>query len=171
MKTCARCKQEKQLDDFCKDRKKPDGLFIWCRQCSAEHRKNRIGNPVTPEKQKCNRCDEIFPCTPEFFQRAATNYTGFQYECKPCKASRRNNYRNEYGALGGDFIEYKIVFERDSGICGICSEVVDATLSRRSRLGGTIDHIMPLSRGGRHTYQNVQLAHKGCNSAKRDKVA
>lgn len=34
----------------------------------------------------------------------------------------------------------------------------------------TIDHIIPLSKGGTHTYNNVQLAHYICNSKKSDKI-
>ena len=35
---------------------------------------------------------------------------------------------------------------------------------------GTIDHIMPLSKGGLHLWNNVQLLCRQCNSAKRDIV-
>ena len=33
----------------------------------------------------------------------------------------------------------------------------------------TLDHIIPLSKGGSHTWDNVQLAHMGCNAGKCDK--
>lgn len=32
-KKCSKCHQEKNLCDFTKDRNKPDGLFIYCREC------------------------------------------------------------------------------------------------------------------------------------------
>jgi 5-methylcytosine-specific restriction endonuclease McrA len=32
----------------------------------------------------------------------------------------------------------------------------------------TVDHIIPLAKGGTHTWDNVQLAHWSCNSDKRD---
>ena len=34
----------------------------------------------------------------------------------------------------------------------------------------TIDHIKPISKGGTHTWDNVQLAHFHCNSIKSDKI-
>lgn len=33
-----------------------------------------------------------------------------------------------------------------------------------------VDHVIPLIRGGRHNYENVQTAHPYCNIAKRDRV-
>jgi 5-methylcytosine-specific restriction endonuclease McrA len=33
----------------------------------------------------------------------------------------------------------------------------------------TVDHIIPLARGGSHTWDNVQLAHHLCNSLKGDR--
>ena len=36
----------------------------------------------------------------------------------------------------------------------------------RSKEAPSIDHIVPLSKGGEHSYANCALAHTGCNSAK-----
>lgn len=62
---------------------------------------------------------------------------------------------------GVGHIPYKIsdIAARDKGRCGICH----TTLARNER---TIDHILPLSRGGVDAEHNVQLAHRRCNSAK-----
>lgn len=34
----------------------------------------------------------------------------------------------------------------------------------------SIDHIIPVSHGGTHTWDNVELAHRYCNGVKSDKV-
>lgn len=52
-----------------------------------------------------------------------------------------------------------VVFVRDGGKCGICRDSV-------ARKDFTLDHIVPLSRGGEHSYRNVQTAHRRCNSSK-----
>ena len=37
-------------------------------------------------------------------------------------------------------------------------------------MAASLDHIIPLSQGGTHTYNNVQLAHFLCNISKRDSL-
>lgn len=55
-------------------------------------------------------------------------------------------------------IDRLLVWERDGGVCGICGKVISGNF--------TIDHIIPLSRGGKHCYENVQIAHGKCNNQK-----
>lgn len=56
------------------------------------------------------------------------------------------------------------VFERDNWICGICGSAVDPELSWPDPRCATLDHIVPLSLGGDHIWENVRLAHARCNS-------
>jgi 5-methylcytosine-specific restriction endonuclease McrA len=64
--------------------------------------------------------------------------------------------------LLGQFVErvYRsVVFKRDKGICGICHKKVDPAKWH-------LDHIIPISRGGEHSYANVQVSHPFCNTSK-----
>lgn len=67
-------------------------------------------------------------------------------------AMRRAAKRN----LPTEHIAIASLYLRDKGRCGICKKPV-------GRATASIDHIIPLSRGGSHTYGNVQLAHLICN--------
>ena len=58
------------------------------------------------------------------------------------------------------------IFDRDGWICQLCSEPVDPSEGPRSSRSKSLDHIVPLTKGGLHTRENSQLAHLGCNSAK-----
>lgn len=62
------------------------------------------------------------------------------------------------------------VFERDAWTCGVCSIPVDADVDALHPDSATVDHIVPLSRGGDHSLVNVQCAHLRCNSIKNDRV-
>jgi len=62
------------------------------------------------------------------------------------------------------------VFDRDGWICGICREPVDRDLTYPDRMSASLDHVVPITRGGPHLYSNVQCAHFTCNSSKADHV-
>lgn len=55
------------------------------------------------------------------------------------------------------------IIARDGQDCYLCGEWV----SIREM---TFDHVVPLSKGGTHTPENVKLAHRGCNSRKGAKL-
>ena len=55
------------------------------------------------------------------------------------------------------------MFKRDKGRCGICRKKVDPA-------DWHLDHIVPLSRGGEHSYANVQVTHPFCNESKGTKL-
>lgn len=93
-----------------------------------------------------------------------------------CKFDGGHWYRRaqRYGCSEFDnTISLKALIIRDKGICQICGHPVDESDIRDGhirRLYPTLDHIIPLSKGGNHTWSNVQLAHMSCNSGKCDTV-
>ena len=58
--------------------------------------------------------------------------------------------------------------------CGICGGMCDpndhAWTEYMGPMSPTIDHIIPMSKGGGHTWDNVQVAHAICNSYKCDRM-
>jgi len=63
------------------------------------------------------------------------------------------------------------IADRDGWTCQLCEEQVDRSLEWPDPLSPSLDHTIPLSRGGAHDPDNVQLAHLRCNVAKGDRVA
>lgn len=58
------------------------------------------------------------------------------------------------------------VYERDGWICGLCLEPVDRELRWPDPMSASLDHVIPLSKGGEHSRANTQLAHLDCNVRK-----
>lgn len=59
---------------------------------------------------------------------------------------------------------------RDGGGCSLCGVLVDFSQSFPHPLSPSVDHVLPLSRGGGNVPENLALAHLGCNMAKSDKI-
>lgn len=70
----------------------------------------------------------------------------------------------------GDKIDHLLVFERDEWICHICKKIINRHLRGDHWWRATLDHIIPLSKNGTHTYDNVAAAHWFCNMQKGDKL-
>lgn len=56
-------------------------------------------------------------------------------------------------------VDKRTLWSQHSGICGICRTPVSYDAM-------TIEHVVPLSRGGLHSYANTCPAHVECNLAK-----
>ena len=55
-------------------------------------------------------------------------------------------------------------------MCALCGGPIVWGLGRDSPLGPSLDHVIPLSRGGHPTaMSNLQPAHFGCNASKGDR--
>jgi 5-methylcytosine-specific restriction endonuclease McrA len=70
----------------------------------------------------------------------------------------------------GDNVSHLEVFERDKWICSLCFEKIDRELRFPDMMAATIDHVIPVSRGGRHEMANIQSAHRLCNEKKGDSI-
>lgn len=91
--------------------------------------------------------------------------------CKPCqKQLTRMRDRKKtlirQKAISNPRISVELVAKRDSYLCHICNQIVDMDIKRTEKMGATIDHIFPLSKGGLDTMENVALAHWICNIRK-----
>ena len=77
------------------------------------------------------------------------------------RSTRNDIIRRKRLLAGAPFepISYDEVYQAFEGRCGICKESLP-----RAKM--TLDHIIPLSKGGAHTRANVQPAHRACNSRK-----
>lgn len=92
--------------------------------------------------------------------------------CVECSAENKAGWRELFERKRrkverSERVEALKVFERDGWICQICGRQ-----TRRDKRGTKhpmapeLDHVVPVSRGGAHTYANTQTACKRCNMAK-----
>ncbi len=154
----------------------PEGQSV-CHACRAAAK----GYTGKIEVRECPHCENLFEAKQYRPVGKPARYPVF------CSQKCSNAYRS----VGGEAVRYAIksakrrsllaaqvvetvdpekVFERDNWTCQLCFEPVDKLIPRYESKGATLDHIIPLSKGGAHSYANTQLAHFGCNSSKSDQV-
>lgn len=89
---------------------------------------------------------------------------------RPRKSNRNNRLDHQKG--------HRMEFERNrkkiiasEEICAICGKKVDKKLKYPDPMSTTVDHIIPVSKGGHPSdLNNLQLAHFYCNRQKSDKL-
>jgi hypothetical protein len=138
-----------------------------------EKRKIKEEKKIELIKRRTIKCLE---CGTSFFS------TRNKKNCSAACAKKRNNRFGEInkskifknGRVDRD-ISLNRLARKHKNICAICGTKVnfkDFTLRGDIFIAGesypSIDHIKPKSKGGTHTWENVQLAHMRCNNIKRD---
>ena len=97
-----------------------------------------------------------------------------------CAKKNQNNHKDKRlkGMQKDNSITLGRLFTRDNSICWLCGEPCDMQDHRYNDNGvfiagptyPSIDHIVPIAKGGAHQWDNVALAHVRCNTIKRDRV-
>lgn len=95
------------------------------------------------------------------------------FEKIPKRSQQRANFvsRNGFKGSKSDWEDWKyqkaiknMLINSKGAICGICGKPIT------DMKDCTLDHIIPLSRGGRTSLENCQLAHSWCNKKKGSKL-
>lgn len=166
-----------------------DHLRLEVRYCSLRcQQRDKNGTPNHPDERACEYCGSPFvvghgaqrfcsgTCRGRAFWRTWSAANG-----DVIRAYRRaynlrtgagtaatHRYQARKRAAASESFRNVEIFERDGWVCQICGDAVDRGLRFPDLFSASLDHIAPVSRGGPHTRQNVQLAHLLCNISKGD---
>lgn len=114
--------------------------------------------------KQCILCIASFTCFASNVERS--KYCSLQCARKDSKARRKLIIRKQYV----EPVSITYLRQRDHDTCKLCNEPV-SNEPVPHRLAATIDHIKPISKGGKHKRSNCQLAHFICNSLKGNRKA
>lgn len=162
--TCGRCLSPKN---------RPGRLCSKCLSTAEANRKALAREEYhrkNPPKQKaCIECGSAF---------ARIGLGNHKFCSLKCREVRRRSTRRiarlqrkalKRGASIGEYVNPFKVFTRDGWRCQLCQRRTPKRLRGcQQPLSPELDHIVPLSKGGEHSYRNVQLLCRQCNAAKRD---
>lgn len=143
-------------------------------ECRYQAEQSRRPSEAVQEERFCERCGEQFVS-----KRADQKY------CSDRCRNRMKQIKHRIHKPNVDRVSSEVdktitlyaLIKRDKNICQICNEECDLYDYEVSETGTmncgdkypTIDHIRPCSKGGSHTWDNVQLACLKCNIIKGDK--
>lgn len=150
-------------------------------QCSDECRR-AAGRLVWQKKHRrptectCKTCGELFirqharrsdRCQACSERIKKANVRKYQRKHERVRG-KGSDYRKRARRAGVEYmpLSRKKIYERDGYRCGICGRKVDATKKAPHPRSPSLDHIVPLSKGGGHVESNVQCACWGCNVKK-----
>lgn len=152
LKRCSKCKEEKSFNDFYSEKGRKYGLSYWCKSCRNSYSKS--------EKVKQSKAKYFSTDKGKAVKRKYSNSDKGKIAMRKVKDKRRAP------ELFVEFVERRIVYERDGWTCQLCLQHVDGTLKFPERESSSLDHVIPLKHGGKHSYENTQLAHLSCNIRK-----
>lgn len=154
------------------------------RECNGFGKTIGFVERYAPVVATCKHCGEgylFFPKWGRYQRKTPGAYCSKRCmrkhnKCESSVYSRLRKYGR--GDEPRDNIKLDDVIERDGGTCYLCGRKTDREDYRYVKgffvIGDTyptVDHVIPLSKGGTHTWGNVRLACRQCNCIKRDNVA
>jgi len=218
-KKCCRCKAEKLLDDFHRDKRRSDGRTPQCKACLKAARASETLDQRTARNQRDARSmAKARAANPEKFRQAQREFKaanpekirGYREAFDARHPERKAEIQRRFREANRDRIaeRKRIEHENDptrarertrqwakdnpervherrvrrraqevavgpidlgalwTGACALCGLAIDAELRWPDPLSKSVDHIVPLSKGGTHEQGNLQWAHLRCNMRK-----
>lgn len=179
MKTCTKCKTEKALDAFEKNHHKSGR----CLECKKADTKKRYQNNLEKERERSRRKRISNPdYYKEYYQEHKEKWRVYRQNWKEAhpeqaaqaisewkKANREKvatytrNRRAKVAGISGEHVtpeQIEELYGESDGVCPACS--------KNTKL--TVDHIVPIARGGSNSIDNLQLICGRCNSSKGTKI-
>lgn len=136
--------------------------------CSPVCRDRWTQGYVVGKERACAWCSEPF-----LTRRKSSSFCGERCMVLAERRVNRDDYARRNAAARArrrgvrverfDNIE---VFERDGWICYLCGFPTDRSAAWPDLAMPSLDHVIPIAKGGEHSRANTKCAHLGCNLRK-----
>ncbi len=189
MKTCSKCREVKPPEEFYRASKEKDGRQSSCKECTKQYyrdnraafiAKARTWEQANPEKvrEKQKRWAASERGKEKSREKSRRYYARHREERREEWKAQKRAYRerarhifNQHQARRRaltrgatvDRVDYAAILERDDWHCYLCSMPIEP---------GNVhfDHVIPLSKGGAHSNENIRATHAHCNLRKNNRL-
>ena len=164
-RTCSECEERKPIGDFHKDKNASDGYRSKCKACRLKSVKNwyKKNHEVQLEKHRKSYkrdVEKIRTRDNERYERDREKRIALATEHSHRRKARKLNTVVEKG------ISVLSLKKRHGTKCHYCQKEMDFSKGVGRKFNSdmaTIEHLIPLARGGEHTFANTVLACRFCN--------
>lgn len=152
VKECGRCEEVKVASEFYRRRTSPDGLSYYCKPCRKDYSGEHYEENKKRRKRQLRRWRE------QNIERAREITREWQKENPVKSVASTERYRSRKVDAEGDLTteSIQVVYWLHDHTCLRCGAAEDLT----------VDHIVPLSKGGSNHLSNLQLLCRPCNAHK-----
>lgn len=151
-----------------------------CRRCKDKNRgyvpkprtvkPKKVTPPVEYETRACVICGKEFEVDKRRLDKTCSHECSKENAREKQRICHRNREKRIASVLVDRDISLETLRRRDNNVCWICGKETDPTdykiVNGTTVVGDSypsIDHLLPIARGGLHQWENIRLAHKGCN--------
>lgn len=154
-KVCKTCGAARSFAEFSPHRACVGGVRSECKVCSARYTsrwrsENPERNNAAVARWHANHPERVREIGTRW--RRANGQRLREYRQRRCAIVRG-------AAIAGRAIQRVDIWKRDGGKCHICGKACDPR-------NWHLDHLIPVSRGGTHTEDNVAVSHPRCNQSR-----
>lgn len=167
-------------------------ILVRCVKCG--HERTVTASTARKGIRKCPNCEcktkqksaKVKPFKPLKGVQLSLNFcvscgcviAGRRTRCSECQETinkRRRNVKKDRRRLAAftnesASITVQALFKRDAGVCWLCGKPCDINADTNADEYPSIDHVIPISKGGKDRWDNIRLAHRICNARRGNKV-
>ena len=173
MKACTRCKVEKPLNEYYHDKRSKNGIRTDCKSCVLAKAKVNYQN----------KRQEKLAIQAKYYKTHAEVYKEYSKKWRASNPDKTRQYHQEYAQVN---FEQERIRHREkahkrraeikgNGVFKVLPKEMKRLISTPCANCGsldniTIDHVLPIARGGRHSIGNLQSLCGSCNFSKGKKT-
>jgi hypothetical protein len=168
-KQCSQCREIKNIDQFFNRKQSPDGLTPHCKQCGISatrkwKKSNRQAVRVSG-KRSYSKNKKVLLEKQKIWRKE-----------NPVRAAEiRKKWRVSNRSKCANYQLIRRTQKRENGVFLILPHELNRLYSSPCQICGTrknitVDHVIPIRQGGRHSIGNLQPMCKPCNSSKGNKL-